>query len=325
VLRSAGTVALLVCVASASTGVIAVTSGAATEVAPAAAAPAPIAPAASPAKGHGASDHAAPIHNYKRLSARIVRGAQPMGERDFAFLAAEGVRTIVTVDGAQPDVEGARRHGLRYVHLPIGYDGIPADKAAALVTAFRTLEGPFFVHCHHGKHRGPAACALGRMAIEGVGAAEAVAEMREAGTDPKYRGLYAVPASYREPTAEELAAVGPLPERAPVPGLRAAMVALDDHWDRMKAVKKAGWKVPADHPDVDPAHEATMIAELFRELARSEATRPRPFLDGTATSEKAAWDLGAALREGRPADAAKAFEAIQASCTSCHAAFRDNK
>jgi protein tyrosine phosphatase (PTP) superfamily phosphohydrolase (DUF442 family) len=224
VLRPAGTVALLVCVASASAGVIAVTSGAATPTVPAAAA------AARGPKDHGASDPAVPIHNYRRLSPRIVRGAQPVGDGDFAFLAAEGVRTIVTVDGAQPDVEGARRHGLRYVHVPIGYDGIPADKAAALVKAFRSLEGPFFVHCHHGKHRGPAACALGRMAIEGVGAEEAVAEMRDAGTDPKYRGLYAVPASYREPTAEEFAAVGPLPERAPVPELRAAMVALDVNW-----------------------------------------------------------------------------------------------
>ena len=73
-----------------------------------------------------------------------------------------GRKTVLTLDGAQPDVETAKRHGLRYVHVPIGYDGIPAARALELAKTFQTLEpsGPIFVHCHHGKHRGPAACSI---------------------------------------------------------------------------------------------------------------------------------------------------------------------
>ena len=333
-LRPLGPYALASLVASA--GVIALTSGAGTAGEshgsgpvgpPPATAPDASADAAHASPAVASGEHAAPIHNYRRLSDRLLRGAQPAGDEDFAFLAAQGVKTVVSVDGARPDLARAKRHGLRYVHVPIGYDGIPLEKAAALQKAFRTLEGPFFVHCHHGKHRGPAACAIGRLVVDGVTPDQAVAEMREAGTDPRYRGLYAVPVVHRAATEDELAAVGPLPETAPVPGFQAAMVDVDERWERMKAVKKAGWRTPADHPDVDPAHEATMLAELLRELARRPevASRPATFLDSLRTSEKAAWELSAALHRQAPADAARAYDQVSQACSSCHAAHRDNK
>lgn len=52
------------------------------------------------------------------------------------------------------------KFGLRYVHLPHGYDGVPADRTKELAKAVRELEGPIFIHCHHGKHRSPAAAAV---------------------------------------------------------------------------------------------------------------------------------------------------------------------
>src|SRR4051812_33660083 len=64
------------------------------------------------------------IENAFRLSPRLYSGSQPEGARSFAALRDLGIRTIVTVDGSMPDVETARKFGLRYVHLPVGYDGI---------------------------------------------------------------------------------------------------------------------------------------------------------------------------------------------------------
>lgn len=299
---------------------------AATPGVPAKPAPAPGAPgkdAPVPAK---ADDHG--IHNYFKLSEHLFSGAQPENDADFAQLAADGVKVVISVDGSTPDVEAAKRHGLRYVHVPIGYDGIPPEKAIQLSKAFTSLEGPFFVHCHHGKHRGPAACSIGRILLDKVTPEVAVAEMKRAGTDPKYRGLYEVPAEFKTPTAEELAKVGDLPSVAPVPAMQEAMVEADHRWDRIRAIRQAKWGVPKDHPDVDPAHEATMLAEWFRELAR----RPESVAHGEAfvawlkDTETAAVALSKAVEKGKiDAPAAEAaFDEAQAACTACHGVHRDN-
>jgi len=39
---------------------------------------------------------------------------------------------------------------LRYVHVPIGYDGITKPLALQIVAAARLSPEPIFVHCHHG-------------------------------------------------------------------------------------------------------------------------------------------------------------------------------
>ena len=287
----------------------------------------PPAPAAPSTTAPAAPTDVPGLHNFKRLSDRLLRGAQPEGDEAFAALAKMGVKTVVSVDGAKPDVAAAKAHGLRYVHVPIGYDGIPDDKALSLAKAFTALPGPFYVHCHHGKHRGPAACALGRMILDGVSPEDAVAEMKAAGTDPKYMGLYAAPVAFTRPDDEALAKVEVPPSSAPVPAFAQAMVEIDGSWDRLKAVQKAGWAAPADHPDVAPAHEAVILWEHLRELARREevAARPAAFRTMLAASEKGASDLAAALKgETLDAVAAKAaFDRVAKSCVECHTAYRD--
>jgi protein tyrosine phosphatase (PTP) superfamily phosphohydrolase (DUF442 family) len=290
-------------------------------------APAPNA-SSTPASGH--DGHEAPLHNYRRFSEKVITGASPETEADFAYLAAQGVRTAVSVDGASPLAEAAAKHGIRYVHIPIGYDGIPREKQVWLAKAFTELDGPFYVHCHHGKHRGPAACMIARMLLDGIDVGQALAEMKDRGTDPKYRGLYAVPGAFRPPTAEELAAAPKdFPSVAKVEGMQAAMVEIDAGWERLKAVRKAGWKVPADHPDVDPPHEATMLAERFRELARNDpkAKADEAFRKMLVASEEAAWELAAALKPGAlsPEKAAVAFDAGASACAKCHTLHRDNQ
>src|SRR5690606_24259899 len=72
------------------------------------------------------------LHNLLQVSSRIFSGGEPVGEAAFEQLEKLGVRTIVSVDGARPNIDAARRHGLRYVHIPISYDGISADAGKAL-------------------------------------------------------------------------------------------------------------------------------------------------------------------------------------------------
>ena len=100
------------------------------------------------------------LPNAYRLHPRVISGGQPEGEQAFARLKELGVKTVISVDGARPEVELARKYGLRYVHLPHGYDGVPDERASELAKAVRDLPGPVYIHCHHGKHRSPAAATV---------------------------------------------------------------------------------------------------------------------------------------------------------------------
>src|SRR5262245_57669653 len=151
--------------------------------------PAAEAPPADPAKVEAAG-----LHNVYRITDKLLSGSSPEGDEGFESLRRLGVRTVLSVDGARPDVERAHRYGLRYVHLPIGDDGVPREQALRIAMAVRDLPGPVYVRCHHGKHRGPAAAAAAHLLLdEKCSVATAVAEMQRAGTDPHYAGLYSSP------------------------------------------------------------------------------------------------------------------------------------
>src|SRR6185436_11585289 len=82
------------------------------------------------------------LHNAYRVTDKLVSGAAPETEQAFKDLQALGVKTIISVDGQKPDVESARRHGMRYVHLPISYSGVTADEGQRIAKALTELEGP---------------------------------------------------------------------------------------------------------------------------------------------------------------------------------------
>src|SRR4051812_35836928 len=64
------------------------------------------------------------LTNAHRVTPKVLSGAEPEGDAGFAALRDLGVKTVLSVDGAKPDVDLAHEHGLRYVHLPIGYGGV---------------------------------------------------------------------------------------------------------------------------------------------------------------------------------------------------------
>jgi protein tyrosine phosphatase (PTP) superfamily phosphohydrolase (DUF442 family) len=282
--------------------------------------PRPAAPEKVEAKG---------LHNVVRLSDRLYSGSSPEGDEGFESLRELGIKTVITVDGAKPDVGRAHKFGLRYVHLPIGYDGVPEGQGLRIAKAVRDLPGPVYVHCHHGKHRGPAAAAVARLCTDDRCGVEAALEgMRLAGTDPHYTGLYAAPKELRRPTADELDRVpADFPEVAAVTGLAQLMVEVDDRWERLKLARAAGWKAPPDHPDVDPPHEALQVVEQYREALRLPRTKERPdeFRRWLDEAREAAEGLEAALRPGgdKGVDPEAAFKKVGDACTRCHGTYRD--
>lgn len=260
------------------------------------------------------------LHNVYRVTGRLYSGSSPKGDAGFRSLRELGVAAVVSVDGAPPDLEAARASGLRYFHLPIGYDGVPRDAAARIARVVRDAEGPVYVHCHHGKHRGPAAAAAVARCLDGsCDPRAALAFLAAAGTDPRYAGLYAdVERAAPDPAAVDRAAA--VPEAAAVPDLTRLMVQIDERWDRLKRAKAGGW----GSPDVDAPHEAMQVVELYREATRLPASSA--FAADLSAAEAATRDSEAALRStggDRATRADEAFRVAAAACTSCHAAHRD--
>src|SRR2546423_13601111 len=79
------------------------------------------------AAGEGPREFAG-LANVCRVSDKLLSGGVPQGDDGFSSLKRLGVCTVISVDGARPDVERARKFALRYVHLPIGYDGVPREQ-----------------------------------------------------------------------------------------------------------------------------------------------------------------------------------------------------
>lgn len=273
-----------------------------------------------------ADDEHAGISNVYEVVPGVWSGSQPYGEGGFDALAQMGVRTVISVDGADPDLALAHERGMRYVHIPIGYDKVPTERAKQIAAALKDLPQPIYVHCHHGKHRGPSAVVVGLVGIGRLTPDEAVDFMQRAGTSDKYKGLYrcASEAVVLEPG--DLPDGESLPEIAPVPGFVAAMAQLDRTWDHIKEIRAAGWDVPAHHPDLVPAAEAGRAADLLRVLAadRESIEEGAVFVRLMEVSARDASALEAAIIEGAPAEKLEAlFTEVTASCIACHQGYRN--
>lgn len=284
--------------------------------------PADAMPAAVP---HPAAEHA--LHNILPVIAGLISGSVPDSSRAFDELAAMGVKTIISVDGAPPDAASARARGIRTIHIPVGYHGISADRQLALARAVRDADGPVYLHCHHGRHRGPAAAAsaailLGRMTPE-----EGVAFLKHAGSSADYPGLYRCVAGAATASDADLDAVqADFPEVAPMPGFVLAMAEAQERFDHLAQIRDAGWRVPPSHPDLVPAAEAARLETLMRSLLDDPRVREEQTGFGVllAASARAAREFEDALAARDP-DAALAarLRAVHVSCRASHARHRD--
>lgn len=264
------------------------------------------------------------LQNYIRLSDDFVSGGEPKTEEAFAFLAAQGIRSILSVDGARTKVDLATQHGMTYLHTPIGYDALSEEEILQVVRALQDAPKPVYVHCHHGRHRGPTAAALGRIFHDGLTNDEAVAEMKRIGTAPKYTGLYETVQKFVEPMQFDVDAIGPIPASHEVTDIVQAMADLDRHWDEIKAARKRGWTNDPAHPDIAIEHEALQSAEILTEAHRLSENEGRDYLEWMAAARDAAWALQKALVRDDKVAAEAAYRKAGASCKDCHNKYRDD-
>lgn len=267
------------------------------------------------------------IENFFSVTDSLYSGGGPETEEAFQALSRLGIKTIITVDGAKPNLELAHRYGFRYIHIPHGYDGIPKETAVKLVKAAKTAEGPIYVHCHHGKHRGPAAVGVICQGINNWSPQTAETWLKTAGTAADYDGLYRSVREFRSPNAAELAkAPNQFPETAEVSAMVDTMVEIEQRWDGLKKLTSK-----LDDPK-KTASEAVLLWEQFREAQRlpESVKLGKSFQDEMANSEQAALRLREILSahaksgSATPPNFRAEMDEIAKSCKSCHDAHRNS-
>lgn len=268
------------------------------------------------------------LPNPVRVHETVISGGLPEGDAAFAELKAMGIRTVISVDGAKPDVKTAGKYGLRYVHLPHGYSGVPDELGPVLAKAVRDLPGPIYVHCHHGKHRSPAAAAVACLGAGLIDRDAARKVLAVAGTGKNYRGLFeSVEKADPVPGPALDALVADFPETARLPAMAEAMVQIEHLHDHLKLLEKSGWKTPEDQPALTAPHESLLLREQFTELLRTPdlQRRPESFRQLTREAEELARSLEDSLASSaQDRDAvSRAFAAVTANCKACHQQFRD--
>ena len=268
------------------------------------------------------------LHNLHRFGDGVYSGSVPHGEAGFDELRAMGVRTVISVDAARPDVEATRARGMRYIQIPIQYAGISSAERLALTKALREAERPIYVHCHHGKHRGPAAAAYALATCGEITPERGVELLEISGTSKSYPGLWEVVGNADAPSPEQerVMASVELPEIAQVTGFAAGMAGVDRAWDHLKLMAKNGWRAPSDHPDLVAAAEAGVVADHLRTLIDDEESVAygEAFQNDMARSAREASELEAALVDRDLSLADVRFEALGASCNACHDTHRND-
>jgi hypothetical protein len=268
------------------------------------------------------------LHNAHVVTSKVVSGAQPDGEASFIALQQLNIKTIISVDGAKPNVELARKYGMKYIHLPIGYDGVGEAQGKAIAKAINESPGTVYVHCHHGRHRSAAAVAVACVYNGQLKPEQAESVLKTFGTGANYLGLWKDAREARPVDAKELAELQvEFVEVAEIGDIVAAMIAIDQRWDHLKLSQAINFGPPPDHPDVNPPHEALQLQEHFQEIARFEESEAKPagFKQMLAESQQQARALHIAL-SATPQNleaANAAYKSIAASCTACHKAYRD--
>ena len=121
------------------------------------------------------------IKNFGCINEGLYRGAQPK-ERDYADLAAIGVKTIIDLqrDGKEGEQALVESQGMKFYRIGMSDKNEPSTEQADLFLKLVNdpANQPVFVHCAGGRHRTGAMSAIYRITHDGWSADQAYQEMK---------------------------------------------------------------------------------------------------------------------------------------------------
>lgn len=249
------------------------------------------------------------IERMHGIDPRLSTGSSP-DSHGYRELRALGVDIVLSVDGPPPPVDLIRELGMRSIHLPIGYDGVPPDVLRSLVRlAEEAPDSNLYVHCHQGRHRGPTVAAI-LLRLRGSGSVEdASAILSVCGTSPEYVGLWASAEGFVVPEGDCRKA--PLPERVEPDPLVLQMDRIQKLRDSLDDfASKAGSR-----------SNILLLKDAFVELQRLHRPATAVELQSWDTDIDLTIKLLESLRAAPSFDSGD-LARIDARCDSCHAATR---
>lgn len=262
------------------------------------------------------------IENCFEVTPGLFSGGSPETEADFAELAKLGVTHLISVDGKPPLIDLAKKHNLKYIHLPIGYGQLASKTMAQIAAAMpESPETKVFIHCHHGKHRGPAAAAIACQYSKGLSSEKALAWLKVAGTSPDYPGLFdAVRAFPAIQKADVEKYRGTFVDAVPPPPLVESMLTIDEQFDAITAAIKTS----TPESLTKARTTATLLKEGLTELGREKHTAKADlFAKHLAESLDATKQLEASLKPGSAENPTKILAMVKGTCAKCHHETRD--
>lgn len=264
-----------------------------------------------------------PLEKVLRISDQLISGGEPKSPQAFAALEKLGVKTIISVDGATPRVEEARARGIRYVHIPIGYDGIEKGEVDLLLAASRQCDGPIYVHCHHGQHRAPAAATI---LAKGLGLRflrpDQTDILTAALTGVQYPGLWEC--ATRAVTLPPSGSTVDLPEVVRPDSDVEAMTRMDRTFENLVGLSANGWAPLPTHPDITSPHEALLLWEQIVEWKRlDQESRSADFQKMTDEMLTLSTRLKDALARSEFTESHRHLTGLKASCSACHKSYRN--
>jgi protein tyrosine phosphatase (PTP) superfamily phosphohydrolase (DUF442 family) len=256
-------------------------------------------------------------------SDQIATGGRPEGDAAFEALRQKGISLVVNVDGAAPDLQAAKRHGLRYAHIPIGYDKLDADALSSMKRLLDENKDKMYVHCHHGVHRAPAFVATALRMLKMSTPEEAFALLKEAGASADYPGLWY--SAVEQPLEDIKPSKAALLERCEVSSMVEAMVRCDDAFDLLKAWAEGGCKPMPKHPDFVAINAMRTTVQALEDVRKLPEAADAAFSALLEASIKSGNDYIAVLGKGAATEFPAGFKGYQKSCAACHVKYRNPK
>ncbi len=271
-----------------------------------------------------------------RAAADLYCGPQPRTEKDFASLAAAGIKTVICVDGVAPLEKLAQAAGLRCVHVPVGFSD--AEKQVPLLlAAMSRLPGPVYIHCRYGRPRTPIVVAMIGKARYDWTPEQVTAWLDLTKPGDSYLGLQKSLTSFQPPTAEQLKMVDDeLKAKAETTPLVHAMGALLEDWDQIRAAQGTNF-TPLNAEKLKAlAKNSENVGDLLEALAKDKSLKDwgADFVSEMSATAKACDALGETFRDAanrrgtkdelaQPERLSAAVKAVGARCGACHSTYRN--
>ena len=199
----------------------------------------------------------------------------------------------------------------------MGYDGIQRQVGLSLARLMREVKGPYYVHCHHGRHRGPAAAAVAAIIAGDMDPKGGLEFLARAGTDRSYVGLWRDVERFQVPSHD--VALPKLVEVAELDSLTESMANIDRLFDGLVKASGVGWQENSG-ATTTASHRALLLHEALRECDRQTSYE---FDEDFHLLLKESIELASQLESTLRARAAahvtdQQLQDLRESCHQCH-------